>query len=56
VLLDHVLDDFKGTSLPEWLTLPVEAKLPQLQGELSEAFSAWRDCTMSLQELLDLHS
>jgi hypothetical protein len=55
-LLDHVLDNFKGTFLPEWLTLSAEAELPQLQGELSEVFSAWKDCTMSLQELLDLHS
>jgi hypothetical protein len=53
-LLESVLDELRSSILPEWLTLPVEAEL-QISAELAEIFSAWRDCTMPLQELLDLH-
>ena len=49
VLLESVLDELRS-SLPNWLTLPVEA-----ESQISEIFSAWRDCTMPLKELLDLH-
>lgn len=52
-LLESVLDELRS-SLPGWLTFPVEAEL-QISAELAEIFSAWRDCTMPMQELLDLH-
>ena len=51
-LLDNALMTL-AESLPEWLVLPAEPSC-NLGVELMEAFAAWRDCTMSLKELLNL--
>lgn len=52
-LLDNALMTL-AESLPEWLVLPAEPSC-NLGVDLMEAFAAWRDCTMSLKELLNLH-
>jgi hypothetical protein len=51
-LLDNALMTL-AESLPEWLVLPAEPSC-NLGVDLMEAFAAWRDCTMSLKELLNL--
>lgn len=51
-LLDKALMTL-AESLPGWLVLPADPSC-NLGVDLMEAFAAWRDCTMSLKELLNL--
>lgn len=52
-LLDDAFKTLSG-SLPKWLVLPAEPGC-NLEAELLDVFASWRDCTMTLQQLLDVH-
>lgn len=52
--LDRVLEKL-ASSLPDWLVFPEEPGC-DLAAWLLEAFTSWRGCTMTLQELDKLHT